>query len=85
MLPGVYHYQGGPGPDRFDRMAAIESWVERGTKPTRIVASHQTNGKIDRTRPLCPFGQVARWNGTGNTNDEANFSCVEEIVDTTVR
>ena len=85
MLPGVYHCQGGPGPDRFDRMAAIESWVERGTKPTRIVASHQTNGKIDRTRPLCPFGQVARWNGTGNTNDEANFSCVEEIVDTTVR
>jgi feruloyl esterase len=82
MLPGVYHCGGGPGPDRFDRMAAIEQWVEGGRKPTRIVASHQTNGKVDRTRPLCPFGEVARWNGSGSTDEEKNFSCVGEKVDT---
>ena len=85
MLPGVYHCGGGPGPDRFDRMAAIEQWVEGGRKPTRIVASHQTNGSVDRTRPLCPFGEVARWNGTGSTDEEKNFSCVAETVDTSVR
>ena len=85
MLPGVYHCGGGPGPDRFDRMAALEQWVEGGRKPTRIVASHQTNGTVDRTRPLCPFGQVARWNGSGSTDDEKNFSCAAETVDTSVR
>jgi feruloyl esterase len=85
MMPGVYHCQGGPGPDRFDRMAAIEQWVERGQKPTRIVASRIRDGKVDRTRPLCPFGEVARWNGTGSTDDEANFSCVPEEVITTTR
>jgi tannase/feruloyl esterase len=85
MLPGVYHCQGGPGPDRFDRMAAIEQWVEQGRKPTRIVASRIRDGKVDRTRPLCPFGQVARWNGTGSTDDEANFACVAAEVTTTTR
>ena len=77
MLPGVYHCQGGPGPDRFDRMAALEAWVEKGIKPARIVASHATDGKVDRTRPLCPFPQVARWNGTGSIDDAANFSCAD--------
>ena len=57
MLPGVYHCQGGPGTDRFDRMAAIEQWVEHGRKPTRIIASRIRDGKVDRTRPLCPFGR----------------------------
>ncbi len=85
MMPGVYHCQGGPGPDRFDRMAAIEQWVEQGQKPTRLVASRIRDGKVDRTRPLCPFGEVARWKGTGSTDDEANFSCVPEEVITTTR
>ena len=85
MLPGVYHCQGGPGPDRFDRMAAIEQWVERGQKPTRLVASRIRDGKVDRTRPLCPFGQVARWNGSGSTDDHAKFTCVAETIDTSVR
>jgi feruloyl esterase len=85
MLPGVYHCGGGPGPDRFDRMAALEQWVESGRKPTRIVASHLTNGVVDRTRPLCPFGQVARWNGSGSTDDENNFACVAEETDTSFR
>jgi feruloyl esterase len=78
MLPGVYHCQGGPGPDTFDRMAALEQWVEQGRKPTRIIASKVQDGKIVRTRPLCPFGQVAKWNGTGSTDDAANFACVAE-------
>ncbi|HEY6362594.1 MAG TPA: tannase/feruloyl esterase family alpha/beta hydrolase [Vicinamibacterales bacterium] len=78
MLPGVYHCDGGPGPDAFDRMAAIEQWVEQGKKPARIIASKVVNGTVVRTRPLCPFGQVAKYDGTGDTNDAANFSCVAE-------
>jgi tannase/feruloyl esterase len=81
MLPGVAHCSGGPGPDTFDRMASLEAWVEHGQKPTRIVASRIASGKVERTRPLCPFGQVAKWNGSGSTDDAANFACVAESMD----
>ena len=67
---------GGEGPDTFDKMGPITKWVEQGQKPARIVASRATNGKVDRTRPICPFGQVARYHGAGDTNDASNFSCV---------
>jgi feruloyl esterase len=76
LLPGVSHCGGGPGPVTFDKVAPISAWVERRRKPTRLVASHVTDGKVDRTRPLCPFGQVARYGGTGDTKDAANFSWV---------
>jgi feruloyl esterase len=75
MLPGVGHCRGGEGPDTFDKMAAISEWVEHGRKPARIVASRFRDGRVDRTRPLCPFPQVARYRGTGSTDDAANFSC----------
>ena len=76
MVPGMNHCQGGPGPDQFDKIAAIESWVSSGQSPATIIASHSTSGRVDRTRPLCPFGQVAKWKGTGSTDEAANFACV---------
>jgi feruloyl esterase len=76
MVPGMNHCQGGPGTDVFDKVAAMESWVASGRAPNQILASHLTEGKADRTRPLCPYGQVAKWKGTGSTDDAANFSCV---------
>jgi feruloyl esterase len=75
MLPGVLHCRGGPGADTFDRMAAISSWVEKSQKPARIVASRRAEGKVVRTRLLCPFPQVARYSGSGDTADTANYSC----------
>jgi tannase/feruloyl esterase len=85
MVPGMNHCQGGPGTDTFDKVAAIESWVATGKAPAQIIASHRTEGKVDRTRPLCPFGQVAKWKGTGSTDDAANFSCVAEATDSRTR
>ena len=82
MVPGMNNCQGGPGTDTFDKMAAIERWVATGTSPDHIVASHLTNGKVDRTRPLCPYGKVAKWKGAGTTDEAANFTCV---ADSTVR
>jgi feruloyl esterase len=76
MVPGMNHCAGGPGTDTFNKVAAMEEWVKTGAAPKRIDASHLTNGAVDKTRPLCPFGQVARWNGSGSTNDAANFACV---------
>jgi feruloyl esterase len=81
MVPGMGHCQGGPGTDRFDKMAAIEQWVSTGKAPDFIVASHATGGKVDRTRPVCPYGQAARWNGKGSTDEAANFACVAEAGD----
>ena len=76
MAPGVGHCRGGVGPDQFDMPAAIERWVEQGVAPDRITASHMTDGEVDRTRPLCPYPQVARWTGQGSIDEAANFRCV---------
>ena len=75
MVPGMNHCGGGPGTDTFNKMAAIEQWVAGGTAPKQILASHLNNGTVDRTRPLCPFPQVAAYKGTGSTDDAANFVC----------
>jgi feruloyl esterase len=75
MAPGMGHCAGGEGPDSFDKIAALEAWVERGKAPARFEASHRANGRVDRTRPLCPYPQVARYDGSGSTDDAANFVC----------
>ena len=75
MVPGMAHCRGGQGPNSFDAVGAIEQWVEKRQAPDQIIASHSTDGKIDRTRPLCPYPQVARYKGTGNTDDAVNFVC----------
>jgi feruloyl esterase len=75
MMPGVGHCGGGAGPSEFDRMAVISDWVENGKAPDRIVASHLTGGKVDRTRPLCVYPKIAKYQGTGSTDDAASFAC----------
>lgn len=75
MAPGMGHCGGGPGPNSFDAVSALEAWVEQGIAPNSLEAVHQTQGVTDRTRPLCPFPEVAVYSGTGSTDDAANFSC----------
>jgi feruloyl esterase len=61
MVPGMQHCGGGEGPNTFNMIAAIELWVEHSKAPAEILASHSTAGTVDRTRPLCPYPQVARY------------------------
>jgi feruloyl esterase len=75
MVPGMNHCRGGDGPNQFNAVAVMERWKEQGVAPSQMLASHLTDGNIDTTRPLCPYPQVAVWNGKGSTNDAANFSC----------
>ncbi len=75
MVPGMAHCAGGEGPNEFDALGAMEHWVEQDTPPAQIVASHRTAGQIDRTRPLCPYPQVARYKGSGSIEQAANFAC----------
>ena len=75
LLPGVGHCGGGPGPDQADFVGALERWRESGTAPESIRASHVAGNRVDMTRPLCPYPQVAQYRGVGSTNDAANFMC----------
>jgi len=75
MAPGMQHCAGGVGPNTFDAVTALEQWVEKGTKPAQIVASHMSNGTVDRTRPLCPYQQVASYKGSGSIDEAASFVC----------
>ena len=75
MVPGMGHCQGGPGPDVFDKIAALDRWVESGTRPQSIVASHMTGSAVTRTRPLCAYPATARYTGSGSTDEAQNFRC----------
>ncbi len=76
MAPGMNHCRGGDGPSDIDPLAALEQWVEHGKAPDSILATHPAPGnKIDLTRPLCPYPQVATYKGTGSIDEAANFSC----------
>jgi Tannase and feruloyl esterase len=75
VAPGMGHCGGGEGPDTFDTISVIEQWVEQGNPPGRIIATHRTAGKVDRTRPLCPYPEIARYNGSGSSDESSNFTC----------
>jgi len=58
--------------------AALEQWVEKGTAPGSIVASkYEGNDRAHAkmTRPLCHYPEAAKYKGSGDTNDAANFVC----------
>jgi feruloyl esterase len=70
------HCSGGIGPDRHDPVTAVINWVEKDAAPASITASRVVNNQVVRTRPLCPYPEVARYKGTGSIDDAANFRCV---------
>ena len=76
--PGMGHCGGGEGPNVFDALTPLEQWREQGTPPSSILATHATNGKVDRTRPLCPYPQIAHYKGTGSIDEAGNFFCAEK-------
>jgi feruloyl esterase len=82
MIPGMPHCReddriprGGNGLNSFDSIGILEQWVEHRNAPDRITASRTVDGKVERTRPLCPYPLVAAYKGRGNTDDAANFTC----------
>jgi len=78
MVPGMNHCGGGDGTDQFDMVTVLEKWMESKKAPDQVVASRVRGGKTDRTRPLCAYPQVAVYNGSGSTDDAANFSCKKQ-------
>jgi hypothetical protein len=71
--PGVGHCGGGIGPQPQNLFDALVNWVENGVAPDTILAR---GGAVPtRTRPLCPYPTTAIYNGSGSTDDAANFHC----------
>jgi hypothetical protein len=90
MVPGMQHCGGGPGADSFGAVISatptdaqhslqlsLEQWVEKGAAPGAIVATkYGPNRTVTMTRPLCPYPQSAKYNGTGDPNSAASFVCI---------
>lgn len=85
MVPGMSHCLAGPGPNVFDALGTLDAWRQGGPAPERMTATKFDNdlfaylgfpARPIRTRPLCAYPKVARWSGSGSTDDAANFSCV---------
>ncbi|WOB08846.1 tannase/feruloyl esterase family alpha/beta hydrolase [Piscinibacter gummiphilus] len=87
-VPGMGHCSGGPATDQFDMLTPLVAWVEQGTEPQAITATARGTGNAaganaevpgawgaSRTRPLCPYPKVARYDGTGDVNLAASFTC----------
>jgi feruloyl esterase len=75
MAPGMFHCGGGPGPNTFDTLTPLSDWVENGKAPDSLAASKVDAGKVMRTRPLCPYPQVAKYKGSGSIDEAASFTC----------
>ena len=98
MVPGMAHCGGGPGWNQFggsgsdapvvdadhDLLSALESWVEKGKAPSRIVASKVENGNVVGTHPLCVYPEQARYRGNGSREDAANFVCAPAATSKTL-
>jgi feruloyl esterase len=77
MVPGMAHCRGGVGTDDFDAFSALVGWVEKGVAPGQILAMQSKGGNVVRSRPLCPYPQVAKYKGTGSPDDAQNFVCTK--------
>ena len=74
-VPGMGHCGGGEGADHIDYLSYLESWVERGEVPDRMIGAH-VEPAAKFTRPVFPYPQYARYTGRGDVNDERNFIAV---------
>jgi feruloyl esterase len=76
IAPGVNHCFGGPGADRFDMVAALTNWVEKGDAPDKLSASKvDEGGNVVLTRPLCEYPKYPQYVG-GPPADASSFRCV---------
>jgi hypothetical protein len=76
LVPGMGHCGAGPGTTLFDAFTPLVNWVENGIAPDSIVATAPPGTPWPgRIRPLCPYPKQARYIGSGDINDAANFVC----------
>jgi feruloyl esterase len=76
MAPGVGHCAGGAGPAPYGQLQALLAWVEEGKAPDTLPAARRDqSGAVTRSRPLCTYPLVAKYKGSGSTDEAASFAC----------
>jgi hypothetical protein len=81
MVPGLTHV-GSIGTSDVDWFTPLVNWVEKGQAPDVLIGSRAADpdlGLTARTRPICPYPEVARYLGSGSIDEAANFTCVNVI------
>ena len=94
MVAGMEHCVGGPGPSAFGQLGiptaakeqpfgvftALENWVEKGTVPGELTATkYSAAHAVEMTRPVCPYPETVRYNGTGDAKLAASFTCADTL------
>jgi feruloyl esterase len=81
VRPGVAHCMGGPGPDGTNFIAALEEWLDSGVAPEQLDAPYATfapgrppSGRGGRI--ICAHPNVVTYDGSGDPDDPASFSCM---------
>ncbi|MBS0447484.1 MAG: tannase/feruloyl esterase family alpha/beta hydrolase [Proteobacteria bacterium] len=87
-VPGMTHCSGGPTTDEFDMLTPLVAWVEQGQAPDSVVANARGPGNAaganpdipsswsaTRSRPLCAYPKVARYQGSGDVESAASYAC----------
>ncbi|WP_028772464.1 tannase/feruloyl esterase family alpha/beta hydrolase [Shewanella waksmanii] len=85
LVPGMNHCGQGPATDQVNFILEdIIAWVERGEAPEKVIANTRAenldlpnNWAKDRSRPLCPFPEIATYNGTGDMEKAESFTCIK--------
>ncbi len=72
MVPGMAHCGGGPGPNRVDWTTAVDQWREKNAAPAQLMGSNPQSGL---SRPICPYPQYAKYDGSGDLKDASNWAC----------
>ncbi len=60
---------------------SLERWVETGVAPSKMIVTKYVNDLkpdqgVKMTRPLCAYPEIAKYKGSGDPSDAANFACV---------
>jgi hypothetical protein len=72
MAPGLI--------EKIGRIALdpLVQWVEQGIAPDQIIAYHVANGVQDFSRPVCPYPELPRYSGVGDTTQASSFLCTAD-------
>ena len=75
VVPGVAHCGGGEGFPNIDLVSQITAWAEAGTAPDAVkTVQTDSTGTVTASRPIYPYPAVAKYSGTGDWHDAANYT-----------
>lgn len=74
MAPGFGH---GNGNFRvgWDALGVMDAWVTKGKAPGAQTIVDTNTVTLGRARPLCEYPAYPKYNGSGDINQAANFTC----------